>query len=128
MGLLLESVDSALRQRLYLAMASSPSVVAQLHANGDVNHQVAPRRQPVRRGWLSSLWAWIDRKIFLYNVTTGLYMLDWWERYLVNAIVLLLLWLIGYNGVHAIARLVVGTVAWHNRNQRGFLQDLAEAT
>ncbi|CAA3005295.1 probable phosphatase 2C 55 [Olea europaea subsp. europaea] len=25
---------------------------------------------------------WIQRKIFLYNVTFGLYMLDWWERYL----------------------------------------------
>ncbi|KAL6652372.1 hypothetical protein ACP70R_011297 [Stipagrostis hirtigluma subsp. patula] len=25
---------------------------------------------------------WIARKIHLYNVTIGLYMLDWWERYL----------------------------------------------
>lgn len=25
---------------------------------------------------------WIQRKIHLYNVTFGLYMLDWWERYL----------------------------------------------
>ena len=25
---------------------------------------------------------WIGRKIHLYNVTIGLYMLDWWERYL----------------------------------------------
>lgn len=25
---------------------------------------------------------WIQRKIYLYNVTFGLYMLDWWERYL----------------------------------------------
>ena len=25
---------------------------------------------------------WIGRKIFLYNVTFGLYMLDWWESYL----------------------------------------------
>ncbi|MBA0849444.1 hypothetical protein Goshw_016140 [Gossypium schwendimanii] len=23
---------------------------------------------------------WVQRKIFLYNVTFGLYMLDWWER------------------------------------------------
>lgn len=25
---------------------------------------------------------WLQRKIYLYNVTFGLYMLDWWERYL----------------------------------------------
>ncbi|KAJ0089635.1 hypothetical protein Patl1_14280 [Pistacia atlantica] len=25
---------------------------------------------------------WVQRKIYLYNVTFGLYMLDWWERYL----------------------------------------------
>ncbi|TVU15188.1 hypothetical protein EJB05_38695 [Eragrostis curvula] len=25
---------------------------------------------------------WIGRKIHLYNVSIGLYMLDWWERYL----------------------------------------------
>ncbi|RLM65592.1 uncharacterized protein C2845_PM16G13800, partial [Panicum miliaceum] len=25
---------------------------------------------------------WIGRKIHVYNVTIGLYMLDWWERYL----------------------------------------------
>jgi hypothetical protein len=25
---------------------------------------------------------WIGRKIHLYNVNIGLYMLDWWERYL----------------------------------------------
>ncbi|MQL83012.1 hypothetical protein Taro_015494 [Colocasia esculenta] len=23
---------------------------------------------------------WVSRKIHLYNVTMGLYMLDWWER------------------------------------------------
>lgn len=23
---------------------------------------------------------WLQRKIYLYNVTFGLYMLDWWER------------------------------------------------
>ncbi|KAF3787834.1 hypothetical protein EJ110_NYTH09531 [Nymphaea thermarum] len=25
---------------------------------------------------------YVQRKIYLYNVTVGLYMLDWWERYL----------------------------------------------
>ncbi|CAH2059975.1 unnamed protein product, partial [Thlaspi arvense] len=27
---------------------------------------------------------WVQRKIYLYNVTFGLYMLDWWERYLLS--------------------------------------------
>jgi hypothetical protein len=26
--------------------------------------------------------SWIGRKLFLYNVTIGLYAMDWWERYL----------------------------------------------
>ncbi|XP_073146262.1 uncharacterized protein [Henckelia pumila] len=40
---------------------------------------------------------WIQRKIYLYNVTFGLYMLDWWERYLFNTLVLVLMWFIFYN-------------------------------
>ncbi|XP_020276077.1 uncharacterized protein LOC109850472 [Asparagus officinalis] len=41
---------------------------------------------------------WINRKIHLYNVTMGLYMLDWWERFLFNTLMLVLLWFIFYNG------------------------------
>ncbi|KAJ0967610.1 hypothetical protein J5N97_024527 [Dioscorea zingiberensis] len=41
---------------------------------------------------------WVSRKIHLYNVTMGLYMLDWWERYLFNILILVLLWFICYNG------------------------------
>nr|CAE05625.1 OSJNBb0061C13.7 [Oryza sativa Japonica Group]CAH67325.1 OSIGBa0102I15.5 [Oryza sativa] len=37
---------------------------------------------------------WIGRKIHIYNVTVGLYMLDWWERYLFNILMLCLLWYI----------------------------------
>ncbi|XP_042019953.1 uncharacterized protein LOC121767693 [Salvia splendens] len=40
---------------------------------------------------------WVQRKIYLYNVTFGLYMLDWWERYLFNTLVLVLMWFIFYN-------------------------------
>ncbi|XP_078166785.1 uncharacterized protein LOC144561640 [Carex rostrata] len=40
---------------------------------------------------------WVSRKIHLYNVTMGLYMLDWWERYLFNILMLVLLWFICYN-------------------------------
>ncbi|XP_048226025.1 uncharacterized protein LOC8280959 isoform X3 [Ricinus communis] len=41
---------------------------------------------------------WIQRKIYLYNVTFGLYMLDWWERCLFNTLVVVLMWFIFYNG------------------------------
>ncbi|PUZ49377.1 hypothetical protein GQ55_7G321100 [Panicum hallii var. hallii] len=41
--------------------------------------------------------SWIGRKLFLYNVTIGLYAMDWWERYLFNSIVLILLWFFCYN-------------------------------
>eukprot|EP00245_Coleochaete_scutata_P014573 TRINITY_DN6259_c0_g1_i1.p1 TRINITY_DN6259_c0_g1~~TRINITY_DN6259_c0_g1_i1.p1 ORF type:complete len:161 (-),score=16.24 TRINITY_DN6259_c0_g1_i1:39-521(-) len=51
----------------------------------------------VPTGPLGHVRAWIDKKIFLYNVTFGLYMLDWWERYLFNTLGLLLLWFVCYN-------------------------------
>ncbi|XP_047318397.1 uncharacterized protein LOC124921745 [Impatiens glandulifera] len=41
---------------------------------------------------------WVQRKIYLYNVTFGLYMLDWWERCLFNTLVLVLMWFVCYNG------------------------------
>ncbi|KAK7283996.1 hypothetical protein RIF29_13747 [Crotalaria pallida] len=34
---------------------------------------------------------WIQRKIYLYNVTFGLYMLDWWERFTFNTLVIVLM-------------------------------------
>ncbi|XP_028767115.1 uncharacterized protein LOC114731521 [Neltuma alba] len=40
---------------------------------------------------------WVQRKIYLYNVTFGLYMLDWWERCLFNILVIVLLWFVLYN-------------------------------
>ncbi|XP_039043316.1 uncharacterized protein LOC120182396 isoform X1 [Hibiscus syriacus] len=40
---------------------------------------------------------WVQRKIYLYNVTFGLYMLDWWERYLFNTLVIVLMWFVFYN-------------------------------
>ncbi|PKA46440.1 hypothetical protein AXF42_Ash012572 [Apostasia shenzhenica] len=51
---------------------------------------------------------WVSRKIHLYNVTMGLYMLDWWERYLLNIIILVLLWFIFYNGSRMAAELYDG--------------------
>eukprot|EP00249_Psilotum_nudum_P005487 c18921_g1_i1 orf=832-1173(-) len=48
-------------------------------------------------GRIGHLYRWIQRKIFVYNVTFGLYMLDWWEHYLFNTLVFLLLWFLCYN-------------------------------
>ncbi|CAL5326345.1 hypothetical protein CsSME_00005809 [Camellia sinensis var. sinensis] len=41
---------------------------------------------------------WVQRKIYLYNVTFGLYMLDWWERCLFNTLVVVLMWFVCRNG------------------------------
>ncbi|CAL9776556.1 unnamed protein product, partial [Musa acuminata subsp. burmannicoides] len=41
---------------------------------------------------------WISRKLHLYNVTMGLYMLDRWERFLFNMLILVFLWFVCYNG------------------------------
>nr|AEI98615.1 hypothetical protein 111O18.2 [Coffea canephora] len=46
---------------------------------------------------------WFQRKIYLYNVTFGLYMLDWWERclfsiLLIDILVVVLMWFVFYNG------------------------------
>ncbi|KAB2607093.1 hypothetical protein D8674_006810 [Pyrus ussuriensis x Pyrus communis] len=35
---------------------------------------------------------WVQRKIYLYNVTFGLYMLDWWERYLFKILLAVMIW------------------------------------
>ncbi|XP_073024175.1 uncharacterized protein [Primulina eburnea] len=48
---------------------------------------------------------WVQRKIYLYNVTFGLYMLDWWERLLFNAVVLVLMWFVCLNGAHHISEI-----------------------
>ncbi|PKU61429.1 hypothetical protein MA16_Dca026143 [Dendrobium catenatum] len=47
----------------------------------------------------------VSRKIYLYNVTTGLYALDWWERYLFNTLIIVLLWFICYNGIRSATQL-----------------------
>ncbi|EYU44674.1 hypothetical protein ABFS82_08G074500 [Erythranthe guttata] len=44
---------------------------------------------------------WVQRKVYLYNVTFGLYMLDWWERFLFNALLVVLMWFVCYNGVRS---------------------------
>jgi hypothetical protein len=60
------------------------------------------------QGFSDRVVAWVKRKIFLYNVTTGLYMLDWWERYLFNTLLLLLLWFVCYNSFHFAVRCFEG--------------------
>ncbi|CAA3022099.1 DUF3317 domain-containing [Olea europaea subsp. europaea] len=55
---------------------------------------------------------WIQRKIYLYNVTFGLYMLDWWERYLFNILVLVLMWFILYNSSQYISESYKKCLQW----------------
>ncbi|CAK9204812.1 unnamed protein product [Sphagnum troendelagicum] len=64
-----------------------------------------------RQGFSSRIMAWVNRTIFVYNVTTGLYMLDWWERYLFNTLLLLLLWFVCYNSCHFAVRCFEGSLS-----------------
>ncbi|KAH7285393.1 hypothetical protein KP509_33G026300 [Ceratopteris richardii] len=63
---------------------------------------------------MKTLCGWVNRKIFLYNVTFGLYMLDWWERLLFNFLVLLLIWFLGYNSWRYTANFLRGSFAMIN--------------
>jgi len=69
----------------------------------------------MRKLSFSHIGTWIRSKIFLYNVTYGLYMLDWWERYLFNTIMILLLCVLCYNGsrfaVESLERIIWNTSA-----------------
>uniref|UniRef100_K3ZZF5 Uncharacterized protein n=3 Tax=Setaria TaxID=4554 RepID=K3ZZF5_SETIT len=56
-----------------------------------------PRRKTAAEAMAGEM-SWVGKKIHLYNVTMGLYMLDWWERCLFNILVLILLWFICFNG------------------------------
>ncbi|OEL25001.1 hypothetical protein BAE44_0013980 [Dichanthelium oligosanthes] len=45
---------------------------------------------PTTEGEMAGEMSWVGKKIHLYNVTMGLYMLDWWERCLFSILPLLL--------------------------------------
>lgn len=79
-----------------------------------VNYHAQPQYeapQPPRR-FHSRVAQKIDRWIFLYNVTTGLYMLDWWERCLCNALFLLFLFVACYNSGHYFYKFGAALLAW----------------
>ncbi|XP_043692420.1 uncharacterized protein LOC122642880 isoform X1 [Telopea speciosissima] len=61
----------------------------------------------------------IQRKIYLYNVTFGLYMLDWWERFLFNILVIILLWFVCYNGSRSAAEFYKSHLKVKLGNSRG---------
>lgn len=56
------------------------------------------------RGWHARVAQKLERWGFLYNVTTGLYMLDWWERCLFNAVFLVFLLVACYNSGHYLSK------------------------
>ncbi|XP_022768935.1 probable serine/threonine protein kinase IRE4 isoform X9 [Durio zibethinus] len=66
---------------------------------------------------------WVQRKIYLYNATFGLYMLDWWERYLFNLLVIVLMWFIFYNSSKYVTEFFKRHLSqgwelhWHDRLQ-----------
>lgn len=71
------------------------------------------------RSWYARVVHKLERWSFLYNVTTGLYMLDGWERCLCNVFFLALLLGACYNGGLFVSRLR----AWC-----GDVDDLSAAT
>lgn len=54
----------------------------------------------------------VERWVFLYNLTTGLYMLDWWERCVFNVVFLVFFLVACYNSGHYVCRLGARLVAW----------------
>src|SRR4051794_24081844 len=85
--------------------AASVTYYQQQQHRQQAHHQAG---QQSRRGVMQRLERWV----FLYNVTTGLYMLDWWERCIVNAIFLVFFFVACYNSGHYLCRLGAGLVAW----------------
>lgn len=80
-----------------------------------------PRSTTMQNPSFSRIGTWIRSKIFLYNVTYGLYMLDWWERYLFNTIMILLLCVLCYNGsrfaVESLERIIWYTSGGSNEDK-----------
>ncbi|MCO5593759.1 hypothetical protein L7F22_047776 [Adiantum nelumboides] len=60
---------------------------------------------------MKKLCRWVHRQIFVYNITFGLYMLDWWERLLFNLLVILLIWFLCYNGSQYTASVLRGAAS-----------------
>ncbi|XP_057825695.1 uncharacterized protein LOC131037535 [Cryptomeria japonica] len=66
--------------------------------------------------YLGSIGTRIQRKIYLYNVTFGLYMLEWWERYIFNTMMIVLLCTFYYKFCHNGSRYMVESIKrliWH---------------
>ncbi|GAQ83441.1 hypothetical protein KFL_001480100 [Klebsormidium nitens] len=65
--------------------------------------QVTEQEEQRKLGLVGQVVHWIDVKIFQYNVTFGLYMLDRWERWLFNICAFSLIFAVGYSS-YKIAR------------------------
>lgn len=92
-------------------------MVAMAHNTGSapsVHYQQQPQyvAPPAPRRWHQRAVQKLERWIFLYNVTTGLYMLDGWERCIFNAVFLVFFAIAGYNSGHYLQRIGAGLLAW----------------
>ncbi|KAG0618057.1 hypothetical protein M758_4G035700 [Ceratodon purpureus] len=91
-----------------VAMASSDMATLGMH--DQTQHQAGQQSQSQSR--LRAVMQRLERWVFFYNVTTGLYMLDWWERCIFNVVFLVFLLEACYNSGHYLCRLGAGLVAW----------------
>ncbi|KAG0626242.1 hypothetical protein M758_2G113900 [Ceratodon purpureus] len=67
--------------------------------------------EPPRR-WHIRVMQKLERWLFLYNVATGLYTLDWWERCVFNTLFFIFFVVAGYNSSYYLQRIGVRFFAW----------------
>ncbi|CAI5965850.1 unnamed protein product [Closterium sp. NIES-64] len=81
-----------------LASAFSEDEIPEEDRNAFKAHAefLARRHHQQRSAW-RQLVTWVNGKITLYNVTFGLYILDWWEVLLVNTVGALILCFLLYH-------------------------------
>jgi len=97
-------------KKMQVAMVNGYDARSMMTYNNDDDEQ---RQQ---RGWYSRVAQKLRQWSFLYNVTTGLYMLDMWERCLFNVIFVVFLLVAGYNSGHFISKFGAGVLAWCGDN------------
>lgn len=101
-------------KKMQVAMANGYDARSVMTYNDD--EQQHHHHHHYQRGWYSRVAQKLGQWSFLYNVTTGLYMLDMWERCLFNAIFVVFLLVAGYNSGHFISKFGAGVAAWCGDN------------
>ncbi|CAI5513309.1 unnamed protein product [Closterium sp. Naga37s-1] len=93
-----------------LASALSEEEIPEEDRNAFKAHaEFLARRHHQQRSTWRQIVTWVNSKIILYNVTFGLYILDWWEVLLVNTVGALILCFLLY---HSSAATFFSSLSW----------------